>query len=83
MELVERRRRSGIERASAEVKIRMGCGHLSSALCLADRKVWYFSSVVSRPTKSNSIFYQLNVAIRNYFSFLSFRKSGRKLIRPT
>jgi hypothetical protein len=28
-------RRGGIDRG-AEVKIRMGCGHLSSALCLAD-----------------------------------------------
>jgi hypothetical protein len=36
MELEERRHRLGIGCAGAEVKIRMGCGHLSSALCLAD-----------------------------------------------
>jgi hypothetical protein len=42
MELKERRHRSGIGCAGAEVKIRMGCGHLSSALCLADGRYGIF-----------------------------------------
>jgi hypothetical protein len=42
MELEERRRRLGIGRACAEVKIRMRCGHLSSALCLADGRYGIF-----------------------------------------